>query len=188
MNFLSVPFFLGLHQLRHPDLSFWNSLWKPWQIEVLTGAGLWQHFRISRVYFSRWSDKMSESVKGAEQASVTSNILKQASVYVLCFSIVDELRLKILSELDRREPLPNLQVAMTLRTPELMEKSFKFLSNDWWQWSCSAIGVPKTITHLSAFSVWDILLVTNSLSHALFWDLGWECQKRNFVGSNSTWL
>lgn len=76
---------------------------------------------------------MSESVKGAEQASVTSNILKQASVYVLCFSIADSLRLKILSEPDRTEPLPNLQVAMTLRTPELMEKPFKFLSNDWWQ-------------------------------------------------------
>lgn len=41
---------------------------------------------------------MSQSVKGAEQASVTSNILKRASVCALCFSIVDWLRLKILSE------------------------------------------------------------------------------------------
>lgn len=139
MNFLSVPFFLGLHQLRHPDLSFWSSPWKPWQIEVLTGAGLWQHFRVSRVHFSRWSDTTPRSVRGAERASVTSNILKHASVYVLCFSIVDWLRLKILSELHMREPLPNLRVAMTLRTPELMEKPFTFLSNDWWQGSLRTI-------------------------------------------------
>ena len=71
---------------------------------------------------------MSHSVKGAEQASVTSNILQQASVYVLCFSMVDWLKLKILSELDMREPLPNLRVAMTLRTAELMEKPFKILN------------------------------------------------------------
>jgi hypothetical protein len=52
-----------------------------------------------------------------------------------------------------REPLPNLRVAMTLRTAELMEKPFKILN----QWLAAMITqvnrVPKTITHHSAFSV-----------------------------------
>lgn len=174
MNFLSVPFFLGLHQLRHPGLSFWNSRWKPWQIEVLTGAGHGQQFRISRGHFSRWSDKMSKSVRGAEQASIISNILKQASIYVLCFSIVGWLRLKILSEPEMRA------LWLIYEWPWYWEtwswwKSLIFLSRQW-QWPCTAIRVPETVTPHSAFPVWEIPLDEKPLSHAIFWVRGSEFQ------------
>lgn len=179
MNFLSVPFFLGLRQLRHPGLSFWNSLWKPWQIEVLTGAGHWQRFRISRVHFSRWSDKTSKSVRGAEQASIISNIPKQVSIYVLWFSRMGWLRWKILSESEMSEGW------LIYEWPWYREHWSRWKS--WYLYPVNSGNdhvmqwVPKTTKSYPAFTVWEILLLAKPLSL-----LSFESMLR--VPIKDTWL
>lgn len=70
---------------------------------------------------------MSKSVRRTVWSSITSNILKQAAVCVLCLSIVWWQRLKILSEWKARDHLSYLLVFTIIRTFGSLEKSIKCL-------------------------------------------------------------